>query len=193
MEKKLARDVMTSDPACCTIDTTLDEVARLMIQHDCGEIPVIDRAEHPVGVVTDRDIVCRVVAEGKNPIGYTAESCMTTPVVTVRTDTSLDDVVSTMERHKIRRVPVVDERGVCAGIVSQADVARALEVARALQGDKPHSSLTGQSLLLEARIQATVGEDATARQTAKQAVAHLAETLAADHPDTRRAREGTQG
>ena len=76
---------------------------------------------------------------------------------------------------------------------AKADAARALEVARALQGDKPHSSLTGQSLLLEARIQATVGEDATARQTAKQAVAHLAETLAADHPDTRRAREGTQG
>ena len=124
MVKKLARDVMTSDPACCTVDTMLDEVARLMIQHDCGEIPVIDRSEHPVGVVTDRDIVCRVVAEGKNPMGYTAETCMSTPVVTVRTDTTLDDVVSTMERHKIRRVPVVDERGVCAGIISQADVAR---------------------------------------------------------------------
>lgn len=121
---KLARDVMTSDPACCTVDTTLDEVAKLMIQHDCGEIPVLDRSEHPVGVVTDRDIVCRVVAEGKNPIGYTAESCMTRPVVTVRTDATLDQVVSTMERHKIRRVPVVDEHGICAGIISQADVAR---------------------------------------------------------------------
>ena len=57
---KLARDVMTTNPACCTPETPLDQVAKLMVQHDCGEIPVIDRAEHVVGVVTDRDIVCRL-------------------------------------------------------------------------------------------------------------------------------------
>ena len=120
---KLARDVMTVNPACCTTDTTLDQVAKLMVQHDCGEIPVIDRAEHVVGVVTDRDIVCRVVAQEKNPMAYTAETCMSDPVVTVPTDAPLSDVLSTMERHQIRRVPVVDEQGCCAGMISQADIA----------------------------------------------------------------------
>lgn len=120
---KLARDVMTPDPACCSRTTTLDEVARLMVQNNCGEIPVIDTADHVIGVVTDRDIVCRAVAEGKNPSGYTVERVMTERVVTVPADAPIEDVVATMERHQIRRVPVVDERGCCAGIISQADVA----------------------------------------------------------------------
>ena len=120
---KLARDVMTSDPASCTPDTTLDRVAKLMRQNDCGEIPVVDASDQLIGVVTDRDIVCRVVAEGKNPVAYAAENCMSQPVVTVRADAPLDEVVSTMEKHQIRRVPVVDERGCCVGIIAQADVA----------------------------------------------------------------------
>ena len=120
---KLARDVMTPDPACCTPNTTLDEVAKLMAQNDCGEIPVVDVGDTVVGVVTDRDIVCRVVAEGKNPIAYTAETCMSQPAVTVQADASIDEVVSTMEKHQIRRVPVVDEQDCCVGIISQADVA----------------------------------------------------------------------
>jgi CBS domain-containing protein len=121
---KLARDVMTENPACCTPETPLDQVAKMMLQSDCGEIPVIDRAEHPIGVVTDRDIVCRVVAENKNPAAYTADICMTTPVVTVPTTATLDDVLRTMEQYQVRRVPVVDEEGRCAGIIAQADVAR---------------------------------------------------------------------
>lgn len=67
--------------------------------------------DQPIGVVTDRDIVCRVVAEGQNPMAHTAESCMSQPVVTVKETDSLGDVVSTIEKHQIRRVPVVDERG----------------------------------------------------------------------------------
>jgi CBS domain-containing protein len=120
---KLAQDVMTPDPACCTPETPLEQIAKMMAQSDCGEIPVIDPAEQPIGVVTDRDIVCRVVAEGKNPMAYTAEICMSQPVVTVRADAPLDHVIATMERHQLRRVPVVDQRGRCVGIVSQADVA----------------------------------------------------------------------
>jgi CBS domain-containing protein len=119
-----AKDVMTKNPVCCTPQTTLDQVAQLMCQHDCGEIPVIDRAERPIGVVTDRDIVCRVVAEGKNPMAYPAEICMTQPVATVPLEASLDEVLATMEKHQIRRVPVVDADGRCVGIIAQADVAR---------------------------------------------------------------------
>jgi CBS domain-containing protein len=120
---KLARDVMTPDPACCTPTMTLDQVARLMVQNDCGEIPVVDGADQPIGVITDRDIVCRVVAESKNPAGHTVEQYMSQPVVTVRADTPIDQVVLTMEKYQIRRVPVTDERGCCAGIIAQADVA----------------------------------------------------------------------
>ena len=121
---RLARDVMTPDPACCTVNTTLDQVAKLMSQNDCGEIPVVDAADQPIGVITDRDIVCRVVAQGMNPMAHTVEPYMSQPVVTVRTDARLDEVLSTMERHQIRRVPVVDEQGCCAGMIAQADVAR---------------------------------------------------------------------
>ena len=121
---RTARDVMTPDPACCTPHTTLDQVAKMMVQNDCGEIPVIDVDDRPIGVVTDRDIVCRVVAEGKNPVAYTAETCMSQPVVTVRPDDPLEKVVATMEEHQIRRVPVADERGCCAGIIAQADIAQ---------------------------------------------------------------------
>ena len=120
---KLARDVMTPDPACGTANMTLDQVAKLMVQNDCGEIPIVDAGDQPIGVITDRDIVCRVVAEGKNPVGHTAEQYMSQPVVTVRADAPLDEVVSVMEKHQVRRVPVVDERGCCAGIIAQADVA----------------------------------------------------------------------
>ena len=121
---KLARDVMTPDPACCTAGTSIDEVAKLMIENDCGEIPIVDTEDRLVGVVTDRDIVCRVVAEGKNPIGYTAETCMSQPVVAVREDTPVNEVMATMEAHQIRRVPVVGDGGGCAGIIAQADLAR---------------------------------------------------------------------
>ena len=120
----LARDIMTPSPVCCSPSTTLDEVAKMMLHNDCGEIPIVDSNDCVVGVITDRDIVCRAVAQGKNPIGYTVESCMSAPVVTVREDDSLDDIVATMEAHQIRRVPVVSDGGACAGIIAQADIAR---------------------------------------------------------------------
>jgi CBS domain-containing protein len=74
-------------------------------------------------VITDRDIVCRVVADGMNPTAHTAGQYMSKPAVTVRADAPLDEVVSTMEKKQIRRVPVIDERGCCVGIIAQADVA----------------------------------------------------------------------
>lgn len=121
---RLARDIMTPNPACCSPNTTLDEVARMMLQNDCGEIPIVDTHDRIVGVITDRDIVCRVVAQRRNPVGCTVAECMSSPVVTVHEEDSLDEIVSTMERHQIRRVPVVSDGGVCAGIIAQADVAR---------------------------------------------------------------------
>ena len=75
----LAKDLMTPDPQCCTAETPLNEVAKLMVECDCGEIPVIDSAKKLIGVITDRDIVCRVVAKGKNPSAMTAGDAMTQP------------------------------------------------------------------------------------------------------------------
>jgi CBS domain-containing protein len=119
------KEIMTSDPACCTADTPLPEVGRMMIDNDCGEIPVVDNRSSnvPIGVVTDRDIVCRTVANGINPVELTAADCMSKPIVTVTPDMSLDDCCRIMEAKQIRRVPVVDERGACIGIVSLADIA----------------------------------------------------------------------
>jgi CBS domain-containing protein len=120
---KLARDVMTPDPVCCSPGTTLDQVAQLMAANNCGQIPIVDTTDQPIGVITDRDIVCRVVAEGMNPMAHTVESCMTASVVTVHADASIDEVIGVMEDHQIRRVPVVDDAGCCTGIISQADIA----------------------------------------------------------------------
>jgi CBS domain-containing protein len=125
-----ARDFMTADPACCSPHTGLDQVAKMMVQYDCGEIPVLDVMDRPIGVVTDRDIVCRVVAEGKNPMAYPAEICMSESVVTVRADAPIAEVVATMEHRQVRRVPVVDDKGRCIGIISQADVATVARAGR---------------------------------------------------------------
>ena len=129
------RELMSDHVICCTPDTNLKDVAKLMVEHDCGDIPVIqDRdGRKLIGVITDRDITCRAVAEGRNPLELTAQDCMSKPVVTVTPDTMLEDCCHTMERNQIRRVPVVDKRGACCGVVSQADIARVASEARAGQ------------------------------------------------------------
>ena len=118
------REIMTRSPGCCTASTPLEDVARMMIMHDCGEIPVLDDEGTPIGVVTDRDICCRTVAQGKNPLEMTAGEVMSSPCVTVGVDDTVHECCEVLEAHMIRRVPVVDARGVCCGIVSQADIAR---------------------------------------------------------------------
>lgn len=120
------RSAMTADPACCTAATPLHLVARMMVDNDCGEIPVVDDHESrkPIGVVTDRDITIRTVARGINPLDVPASEVMTTPVITVTPDTSLKSCCDVMESHQIRRVLVVDECGKLCGIVAVADVAK---------------------------------------------------------------------
>ena len=77
------RDVMSTSVACCTEDATLQEVAKMMVACDCGAIPGADREGRPVGMITDRDIVCRVVAQARNPLNLRASDVMTAPAVTV--------------------------------------------------------------------------------------------------------------
>ena len=119
------KEVMTADPACCTPNTSLQEVAQMMIGHDCGEIPVIenDKNKRLIGVITDRDIVCRTVARGLNPLELRVMGCMSTPCVTVTPDMSVEECSRILEVNQIRRVPVVDANGSCCGIVALADIA----------------------------------------------------------------------
>jgi CBS domain-containing protein len=119
------KEIMTGNPACCTKDNTLQEAAKMMNDNDCGCIPVVENTEtkKPVGVITDRDICCRTVAEGKNPLDLTVGDVMTSSVETVNPNTSVEDCCNLMEEKQIRRVVVVDDMGSCCGIVAQADIA----------------------------------------------------------------------
>lgn len=121
----LVKELMTEDPACCTGQTGLQEVAKMMVDNDCGCIPVVDseNSRMPIGMITDRDICCRAVAEGKNPLDLNASDAMTSTVISVTPDTKLEDCLNLMEDSQIRRIAVVDGNGALCGIVSQADVA----------------------------------------------------------------------
>lgn len=117
------RSVMTPDPATCQASTPIRDVARLMLDNDCGLVPVIDATGRPVGTVTDRDIALRVVAEGREVKQCTAQDCMTAPVTTVSLDSDLAETTDLMEREQVRRMLVVDQDGRLCGIVAQADIA----------------------------------------------------------------------
>jgi CBS domain-containing protein len=148
--------IMTTDPACCTPDTPLQEVARLMVENDCGQIPVVenDKTRRTVGVITDRDIVCRALAIGKNPLNLTAEHVMSRPVLTVRPDTKVEECCRLMEERQVRRAPVEDESGRCCGIVSLADIVQnapehmTAEVVRTVSQPGTSPSGTGRSMIL---------------------------------------------
>ncbi len=120
------RDLMTKNPAACTPDTGLQDVATMMVEHDCGAIPVVENAPDgkPVGIITDRDITVRTVAVGKNPLQQRAADVMTHASVTVRPNDSVERAAELMEEKQIRRLVVVDENDSCVGILAQADLAR---------------------------------------------------------------------
>jgi len=129
------RDIMSRDVACCTKDTSLTDVARMMQQCDCGEIPVCESntSKKLVGVLTDRDIVLRTLADGKDPFQMAAGDIMSAPVVTVSPDASAEEAARMMQQHQIRRVPVADQSGMCVGMVAQADLARSTSTEQAGQ------------------------------------------------------------
>ena len=116
------QDIMSANPACCSPTSTVQEAARLMADCDCGEIPVVDANGRPLGVITDRDIACRIVAQGKGADTAVTEA-MSSPAITVSPEDSVEDCCRTMEDKQIRRVPVVDRNGSCCGMVAQADLA----------------------------------------------------------------------
>lgn len=119
------QDVMTRNPRTVTPDAAAREAARIMQEEDVGVVPVVegDRSRRLVGVVTDRDIAIRVVAEGRTADARVRD-VMTNTLHTRQPDDDLDDAMDTMASEQVRRIPIVDDRGELVGIVSQADIVR---------------------------------------------------------------------
>ena len=141
------KEIMTPDPACCTASTSLQEAAQMMVDNDCGEIPVVDSFDNyaPVGVITDRDITCRVVAKGLDAREMQAGDCMTTPLISVTPEDQLDRCYQVLEENQILRVPVIDESGKICGIVALADIAERVSKADSGEVLQQVSSATVQA------------------------------------------------
>jgi CBS domain-containing protein len=119
-----AREIMTENPACCTPDETMQRAAQLMLEHDCGCLPVVEdtRSKKVIGTVTDRDLACRGLAAGKGP-DTAVRGVMSKDPTCCRADDDVHDVEAVMAEKQVRRVPVVDGKGCCIGMVAQADLA----------------------------------------------------------------------
>ena len=117
-----AREIMTENPRVITPDTSVQEAARLMKSEDTGVLPVVEAegSRRLVGVLTDRDIAIRVVAEGR--ASATVRDVMSSNVRTCRENDTVQDVMRVMADEQVRRVPIVDDAGTIVGIVSQADI-----------------------------------------------------------------------
>jgi CBS domain-containing protein len=118
-----AKDIMTSNPSCCSINDTVQEVARTMRDRDCGAIPVTEKGQL-IGIVTDRDLTVRVLAAGLDHEARIADVISREPA-TCSPDSDLVEIERVMSDQQVRRVPIVDADRRCVGIVSQADLARA--------------------------------------------------------------------
>jgi CBS domain-containing protein len=116
------RDIMTRDPSTLSPESTCGEAATIMKQEDCGSVPVLEGGRL-VGIVTDRDIVVRVVAAGKDPKTTAVSEAMSADPITVAPETSVDEAQRVMADRQVRRLPVVEE-GRLVGLVVLGQVAR---------------------------------------------------------------------
>jgi CBS domain-containing protein len=119
---KQIRDVMTSDPVCVSEGDTIREAARIMAREDTGVVPVVE-GKKIVGMITDRDIVVRLVAEGRDPASAQVNEAMSKNIRTVKENDTVGDVLNVMSSSQVRRVPVVNESNEIVGIVSMKDLA----------------------------------------------------------------------
>jgi len=121
-------EVMTREPACCEPGDTIQHAAQLMKTEDVGSLPVVQSQTNRtlVGIVTDRDVVVKVVADGRSLQSASVRDAMTQNPVTVRDDEDVNRALSAMADRKVRRIPVVDAEGRLCGIIAQADIATRL-------------------------------------------------------------------
>lgn len=118
-------EVMTKNPVCCLPGDPVAKVAQLMKSTDVGSVPIVEdeRSKRLVGIVTDRDLVVKMVAEGRDAGTATAEEVMSRGIVTCRAQDDVEAALDAMSGNQLRRIPVVDDDGKIVGIIAQADVA----------------------------------------------------------------------
>lgn len=121
-------EIMTVDPKCCLPSDSVIKAAQLMKSEDVGPIPIVtDKDSRKLtGIVTDRDLAIKIVAEGRDANSTSIEEIMSGDVITCKQDDDVDKVLQLMEDHQLRRIPVVDNSDCLLGIIAQADVATRL-------------------------------------------------------------------
>jgi CBS domain-containing protein len=119
------QDIMSKTLFCCTPADTTQQAATLMKDNDVGAIPVVNDCNERklLGIITDRDICVKAVATGRSAGEVKVSEVMTSKPATCGLDESIEACEAIMERNQVRRIPVIDTRGVCIGMVSQADIA----------------------------------------------------------------------
>jgi CBS domain-containing protein len=118
-----AREIMTGSAECIGENETLEEAAKKMKQLDVGSLPICGEDNRLKGMVTDRDIVVKCIAEGKDPKSTKAGELGQGKPVTIGADDSVEEAIRTMQEHKVRRLPVIDGHDL-VGMVSQGDIAK---------------------------------------------------------------------
>ena len=121
----VARDIMTPDPQCVKEDETLVDAARMMRDLDVGALPICGNDNRLKGMLTDRDIVVKCIADGGDPSTVVAGSLAEGKPITIGADVDIRDALIVMSDHQVRRLPVIDEHDL-VGIISQADIALSL-------------------------------------------------------------------
>jgi CBS domain-containing protein len=119
------REVMTDNPVCCLPNDLVSQAARVMRREHIGPVPVVndERSRELIGIVTDRDLAIKVVAELRDPSRTRVGDVMTRTIVVCREDDDLSTAIAAMEEYQIRRIPVIDHDGRIVGMISLADVA----------------------------------------------------------------------
>lgn len=122
-------EVMTKNPVSATPTDTVVNVAQLMKERDIGPVPIVEDklSKKLIGIVTDRDLAMKVVADGLDPNTTLARDVMTSEVVTCREDDEIDSALEAMSRNQLRRILVVDAKDALVGIIAQADVATRMD------------------------------------------------------------------
>jgi CBS domain-containing protein len=121
-DSRTIRDLMTRNPECVTEKDTIHDAARIMKSKGTGIVPVVDDNRKVTGLITDRDIVVRGIAEGKNVAGLRVSELMTRQVRSVREDSNVDEAMNLMGSADIRRLPVVNQNDEIVGIISIGDI-----------------------------------------------------------------------
>jgi CBS domain-containing protein len=129
------QDIMTKDPSCVTADATVREAAQVMERENVGLVPVVQGKSDKrlLGLLTDRDIAIRCIAEGKDGSCRVSDVMSASKLTTCNENDDVSQAMDAMRTEKVRRIPIVDERGSLVGIVSQADIVRKAEDSHAAE------------------------------------------------------------